>query len=282
MVRTWIALLPFLAACGSSPNTGPSPVPTPPQSSITLTGSITDTVSGAVIGQFSQAVNSLPARVTLSQAGYITRETWVHGDGARVDLFPDAGFDLAFYRQFARGGLDGAIQPLRVLQAAPAIYLQTTGLSAANVAALEQAARATLPALTGGRFQVTTWETGDGVKPDQAGWVSVELIADPDASCGRATVGTTRGHIWMNIGRRQCDPRPLHETFAHELGHTLGFWHVSDPAALMHNPSAVGVSQPSALERHHAALAYSRQAGNTDIDSDPLTPSTFQTRVVID
>ena len=278
-MRVLLALLPFLAACGSSPQTGPSPVPVP--SSITITATIADTVTGAVIGSHVQSVNSLPAQLTIAQAGYVTRQTWVSSAEPRIDLFPEAGFDLAFYRQFARGALDGAVQPLRVLAQAPSIYLQTAGLSAANVAALEAAARATLPALTGGRFTVMTWETGAEARAPRAGWITIELVNDPALNCGRATIGASTNQVWLNLADRCERSRTSGTAFAHELGHALGFWHVTAPDGLMFATAAIG-AQPSNMERHHGALAYTRLPGNSDVDSDARTASTVQTRVVVD
>lgn len=196
----------------------------------------------------------------MSAPGYITRDT--RSGVSTVDLIPEAGFDLAFYRQLARNGFEspGSLEPLRVLSQAPSIYLQTAGLTAGNVAALEQAARAVVPALTGGRFTVTTWETGRDRRAAQSGWIVVELYTDANAECGRSVIGG--GEIRLNT----IPICRMVRSFAHELGHALGFWHVADATMLMHAPS--GADQPSAHERHHAAIAYKRQAGNRDIDSD--------------
>lgn len=275
-MRAWLALLPLLTACGSAPSTGPSPVPT--STSVTVT--ITDTVSGAVIGSRVQAVNGLPAQITVSQAGYVTRETWISSADARVDLFPEAGFDLAFYRQLARNNFDapGSPAPLRVLSQQPAFYLQTTGFSRETIAAMEATVRATVPAMSGGRFQVVTWETGVEPRAPRTGWITIEHISEP-SGCGRANVGTATGRIWLNVTNAAC---PLHRTIAHEIGHALGFWHVDRPGSLMRSPRPAEDDTPSHLERHHAALAYARQAGNMDVDVDSRVPSTFQTAIVID
>jgi hypothetical protein len=96
----------------------------------------------------------------------------------------------------------------------------------------------------------------------------VELVND-GGLCGRANVGVP-GHVWLNL-HSQCAREgfavypPL---FAHELGHALGFTHVTRTDALMHTPMTQGVRSPPALERHHAAIAYKRQAGNRDVDVD--------------
>lgn len=259
-------LLALLAtACGGSP-VGPTPT------TITASGTLTDTVSGAPIGSYRETVTRFPARLTLSIAGHLQRDVEITAAGQTVDLIPTAApFDLEFYRQFARGTLENASpQTLRVLSAAPSIYLQTTGLSAANVAALEQAARLVIPALTGERFQVQTWETGAAARAEQAGWIVVELVNDDAKTCGLANIGATAGHIWLNTIPRCGDGHQILDpgVFLHELGHALGFWHVSTSGSVM-LPNVRRAVMVPALDRYHAAIAYHRTAGNRDLDVDP-------------
>jgi hypothetical protein len=116
----------------------------------------------------THSVSGLPAQVTLSCDGYISRTTWITTSMATVDLIPKAGFDLEFYRQLARGDLDNEFHELRILSASPRIYLQTAGLPAANVAALEQTARDAVPAFAGGVLAVAAWEAGEATPPRQA------------------------------------------------------------------------------------------------------------------
>lgn len=263
-VATILALL--LAGCSGSP-TAPSPTPSPspsPAPPPTFSGSVTNTVSGAPVLGFSATISA--GRLTVSAPGYLTRETST--GRSTVDLIPEAGFDLSFYRQFARGSLDGSMQPLRVLSAAPSIYLQTAGLTAANVAALEQAARAVVPALTGGRFHVQAWETGADRRGERNGWIVVDVVNDNE-KCMRSYTGASAGHIWINL-TSAClrDGVPYVPLFAHEIGHALGFWHVAETRAIMHEPMTAGVLVASDVERHHAAIAYARQAGNRDVDID--------------
>lgn len=283
-MRWWIGIALILAGCGSSP-TSPSPVPQPipqPQpSSITVTVSLIDTMTGAAIGSSVQSVNTLPALLPLSVAGYLPRTARISSASPTIDLIPES-FDLAFYRQLARNGYEapGSLEQLRVLSQAPSIYLQTAGLSAATVAAMEQAARATIPALTGGRFSVATWETGEAIRPDRSGWITVELIADDSANCGRSFIGAPAGHVWLNtVERCRRNSSITTGVFAHELGHAVGFWHV-ESAGLMRTPTPPDAT-PSGAERAAAFIAYHRSAGNRDVDVDAMTVSS-SSRVVVD
>jgi hypothetical protein len=97
-----LVALVSLAGCGGGTPTSPSPQST----TIALHGTITDTVSGASIGALVQTLNSLPARITVTAAGYLDRTLTVSSAAPMVDLIPNAApFDLTFYRQFARGAL---------------------------------------------------------------------------------------------------------------------------------------------------------------------------------
>lgn len=276
-----LAFLLLLTGCGGNHQTGPSPTPTPTQTHIA--GTITDTMTGASVGSFSSDTSIFPARVSVSLAGYLTRETWVRSASPTVDLIQDAApFDLGFYRQLVRNGYEspGALDSVRVLAQAPSIYLQTAGLSVANVAALEAAARQIVPAMTGGKFTVQAWETGPDVRAPSTGWIVVELAND-DGNCGRSFVGAPAGHIWLNTaakcarGGNAVTPTLL----SHEIGHALGFSHVGRTDALM---NAITAGTPLETERYHAAIAYHRNAGNLDVDVDSVSSSPARTLRVVD
>lgn len=264
------ALFLILAACGGSP-TRPTPIP---PSTITVSGTLTDTVSGAILSTFVQTVNSLPALVEVTAAGHLPRTARITSASPTVDLIPDAApFDLGFYRQLVRNGLEepGNLQPVRVLSQSPSIYMQTTGLKPSTVAAYEAAARAVIPALTGGRMSLVTWQTGDLARGDQNGWITVTLVSDEAANCGRATIGAAAGHIWMNTHprcHRNGDIVSTVAVFRHEVGHTLGYWHIDGPG-LMQTPTP-DTADVSEAERYHGSIAYARSSGNTDVDQDTL------------
>lgn len=268
-----------LVACGSSaPSLGPSP--TPIASAITVTGTLTDTVSGTVIGSFTQSVDRLPALVPVRAADHLERTARITSATPTVDLIPETGIDLAFYRQLVRGALDGRMDPVRRWTESPRIYLQRTGLSAGTIAALEQTARAVIPAWTGERLTLAGWETGDAPRPEAAGWIVVSTLDDPAPYCGQTTVGG--GAITLNTKPNCVEAGYAATNFAHELGHALGFWHVDRADAVMHAPAPRGVTGPSLAERAHAAIAYARAPGNRDVDVDSLSGSLMGVQRVID
>lgn len=282
------SVLAFLLSSGCSIENGSPTSPSPPTTPTRITGTITNTMTGAVVGSFSSDASTLPTRVSVTWPGYLTRDAWVRSATPTVDLIQDAApFSLAFYRQLVRNGFEApsALQPVRVLTQAPSIYLQADGLTAANVAALEQVARETVPAMTGGRFSVASWESGSTVRAPVTGWIVAELVTDPNAACGRSQVGQPAGHIWLNL-RSGCrtaagiDP----SLFRHELGHALGFWHVLQEGLLMSVTQADGPSAAprivSDLERYHATIAYHRPVGNTDVDVDPAGSGSLGTSQV--
>lgn len=297
-MRAWIALALLCAACGSSPASPtpqpipspvPAPVPAPTPSKVTITATLTATVSGGSAGTFTTDVDRLPALVNVSAPGYLTRQAYIGNAAPRVDLIALAApFDLAFYQQLARNGYEapGSLEPISVLVVNPSIYLQTTGLSSSDVNALERAARTVVPAMTGGRLGVATFQSGADLKPDANGWIVAEIVNDVNANCGRSRVGATAGHIWLNANAK-CGRRGsvigTPSLFEHEIGHALGFWHVQRPDALMNAIAGLDAT-PTDAERYHAAIAYSRQSGNRDPDQDAVTstPLAVRERVVVD
>jgi hypothetical protein len=141
-----------------------------------------------------------------------------------------------------------------------------------NVNRLRLAARSIVPAFTGSRFGVTTFETGSEARPEQSGWIVIELVNQPDETnwCGRAYVGALSGHIWLNTADRcLADHGEVNDAvLSHEIGHALGFWHLDFPNALMYPSYQTSHKAITDGERYHGSIAYTRFAGNADVDVD--------------
>lgn len=298
-MRALLALMAVLAvACGGEAPVAPTPTPTPipattppptpAPSRITINATLTDTVSGAVIGASSQDVAALPATITVSAGGHLARTTRVATATPTIDLIADsAPFSLTFYRQLARNAFDdpAAMRPLFMLSQAPSFYLQTTGLSGGTISRFISAIREVVPAMTGGRFAASTIEMGDELRADQPGWITIEIVPKDDLlingtqACGSAYIGRPSGHVRITTGLQNgcgLGPDPLAPVILqHEVAHALGFFHIDLPGSLMF-PGGPGSYQWQNTkitdgERYHASVAYRRQAGNSDPDIDPTT-----------
>jgi hypothetical protein len=127
---------------------------------------------------------------------------------------------------------------------------------------------------------VTRWETGPTPRAPQPGWIVIERADLGPQVCGRASVGAVAGQIVLHSDNI-CN---LDSVLAHEIGHALGFFHVSAQGSLMFPQARLSNvnDRPTERERVHAQLAYRRPRGNTDIDVDPQSSSSVRTAIVVD
>ena len=106
------------------------------------------------------------------------------------------------------------------------------------------------------------------------GWITIWLTsgdecARPDgtASYACAQVGGNPGVIWFNL-TSDCEmvtwnEAKFLETYAHELGHALGFFHTRDANSMMHGGGGVGdLSEYSVKDYRHMRHAFSLGTGH--------------------
>ncbi len=235
--------------------------------------------------------------VTFAVAGYVNRSVAmkVTGNAVTVSMIPSS-FNLNAFDELLRTPL------LRRWTSAPGLRLQTRTLTFEDVnqadAVAEDAAWSdgevaeveadllwALPQLTGGTFEAfasvsrQSAAIGDRVSLLNTGVITVARVRGLRTRTGFAGYGRWQfqndgtvvgGSVMLDYDFELTAPQQRRAVRAHELGHALGYDHVSAVPSLM---NATGRSAPVPFDLEATTIAFRRPPGNVRPDADPSSAS---------
>ena len=165
-------------------------------------------------------------------------------------------------------------------------------LSAAEAGAIRREIAGAVEQLTGGVFRGEITSGSHDVRRER--WITIRASSeedDPDLweaddpehfVCGTAYVGALTGSIWLNsdristVARRnKCLLAPL---VIHEIGHAMGFFHVSGRRDVMAVLQDSSLDSFTSREQYHAQLAYELGRNTRYTDGLLDAPTTMASR----
>ena len=219
-------------ACGSSSN--PLAPPTdPPAGSRTVSGTLVSygdrapmVGASVVIGQTVATTDAqgkfslpnLPASgagiITASASGFVFRGFGVSLSQVPADLTIDIlrdapPFSALFYKMWVRNAYESTnIEVTKPWTRSPSFYVRMivsgattpTRVDPAVVDRIRDLFEKSVPELSGGRFRVAAFETGDEERPIEDGWVNLTFYAQLGNAFGTATVGGNSGTMSIRYG----------------------------------------------------------------------------------
>ena len=210
------------------------------------------------------------------------------GEGSCPDYYTDGSASFALEERV-----------LHVLPfTSPSFHIRTHNddgerrLSAAEAGAIRREIAGAVEQLTGEAFRGDITSGSHDVRRER--WITIRASSeedDPDLwetddpehfACGSAYVGALTGSIWLNsdristVARRnKCLLAPL---VIHEIGHAMGFFHVSGRRDVMAVLQDSSLDSFTSREQYHAQLAY-ELGRNTRYTDGPLdAPTTMASR----
>ncbi len=260
-----------------------------------VTGAFTVKVAGSSAGTVA---------LSFGVPGIVTRQTFVKVPGDPVTITAIASsFDLPAFNEMCRSSLISGSPVLMRWTTAPPLVIQTqtmqyTDISNAQFTTLSDTLSDTeynglvadlnwaLPQMSGGQFGGFAGTTRQNSAPGTAitmlvsGQISIGRFVGLTAATGfagytrwqfRSDGVVTAGMIMLDRDFERSGATTLRALRTHELGHALGYNHVTVRTSVMNSTARF---EPNAFDLSATKIAFLRQPGNHTPDIDPTGFST--------
>jgi hypothetical protein len=271
---------------------------TSPLSGISMTGDAMSAEPSSSTGTFvvfAANDSSAPRLILLDGPGIVSRHTSAHVPGPDIALSLIAStFDLPAFDQMVRTPMlyrwtspPPLIVERRTLgftgENASTATAEDDVMTDAEVASLESDLRTALPTMTGGVFAAfagterRTANPGDTVSLLNTGSITVLRMAGLTVATGFWGFGrfevqsdgtVVSGMVMLDRDFERSGHPSVRTLTAHELGHALGYSHVSMRISVM---NADAGTAPTAWDGAAFRIAFQRMPGNRSPDIDPST-----------
>ena len=256
-------------------------------------------------GQFSlaSAPGAFPKAVSFTRSGFLERQTWVHDSGQPTVSMIPANLNLRAFDEMLRAPVLKRWReaPVLVIESRALQYVDlnatsATGIDDAMADAEFSSVRGdlewALTKLSGGTFSgfrsVTRQNSaaGGSIPLLNQGQITVVRMAGLTQATGYWGYGrfmsqsdgaVVAGLVVLDRDFERSNSQYRRSLRAHELGHAMGYAHVSAMASVM-DPS--GRQEPTSFDLDAFRIAFQRQPGNRapDVDPDPAMAPMSTTR----
>ena len=252
---------------------------------------------------FANAEGTFPKAVSFTRNGFLERQTWLHDAGQpTVSLIPGSlnlnAFDdmlrspaLRRWREAPRLVMESRTLQYTDLNASSAIAIDDA-MSDADIASVREDLEWALTKLSGGVFgafrSVARQDSaaGGSVSLLNQGQITVVRMAGLTQATGFWGYGRYMSHsdgaviaglVVLDRDFDRSNSQYRRSLRAHELGHAMGYAHVSSIASVMNSSGRV---EPTSFDLDAFRIAFQRQPGNRapDVDPDPAMAPMSTTR----